>query len=245
MQVQRSLLVLAGLVVGGLVVACATDRPSIPYCAGEPSTPLATTQCRADPESIRLVGQLRALVEPHAGRHLVHVGFGDDSAPRSLCIERGAPSDAWRARAHVGERAPEVLALAPGPACLANTRLELNTAGAKVGEIEQAHLRCGEEMPSGAEGYIPGDVSHEHRSALFRTCLERSQIAANEIWLLDLGLVFGPSQDASERAQATAACSEAREPFDVEAGSDEERDRQRREVTDCLAQSGWAPLYSP
>src|SRR5262249_39116779 len=75
-------------------------------------------------------------------RALVRVSFDDESRVRSLCVQAAFPTDAWGARRRIAEKPDAIANLPPGPACVANRRLDLNRYEAAIGAMEHAEYLC-------------------------------------------------------------------------------------------------------
>src|SRR5437870_11877543 len=131
----------------GALVGCASvedDTQRVPLCG--PIETLAPRPERCTPSELDEYSQALAsrLIEPGTSA-LVRVELDDAARVRSLCVGEGpgyAPASARRA---IAKKLDAVLALPPGPACAAETRLDLNRYEAKWAEVHEREARCQEQ----------------------------------------------------------------------------------------------------
>jgi hypothetical protein len=228
---------LAGI---ALAAACATQQPAIPYCTDAAAAlPPAAPACASEPEARRVKQELSALAVPEAHWNLVRVAFDGESRVDAVCVERARYTDGWNARVKLSAREAELRAVAPGPACLAGTSLELNRLGARRAQIDVVAEDCRREATASA---LP--VTAEHVARVYRVCIEREQIQRGEIWMLEIGQVYVRAAEASDRRAALTACTQDATPIG-RSGADADSAwvyADPATVTQCLRGRGWVAL---
>jgi hypothetical protein len=94
-------------------------------------------------------------IVPHAGRALVRVALDDEARVDAICVAEGPGYGPGRARRALGERLDEIRALAPGPACLAGKRIDLNRYEAVEARMRAQETRCREQTRVTRESHGP------------------------------------------------------------------------------------------
>lgn len=200
-----------------VVLACASSLSKLPYCpAGSELQPLPSSSCLSSPGALSLQTELSRLVMAEVGPLLVRVTFDRQSSVDSVCAERSVARNQWRARARTAEALTTIYGRPAGPACLAGTRLDFNRLPAALAEAEVFVDRCVRDAQAQVHRENP-NVPEQYLSVrlgrLVRHCMERHQLARDEVW------VFGPSrhveqifrkvEDSASRRTVLFDCTEA------------------------------------
>jgi hypothetical protein len=231
----------AFLLVGLLAaLACATSRPTLPYCPAAEELPPVAPACAAEPEVQRVKRDLQAIALPDAYRNLVRVTFDDAGAVDTVCVQRAKDTDGWNVRSKLGARGPELRAVAPGPACLADATLDLNRLGARRSEVDVISEDCWREASVGARLASPESLARRYRA-----CIEREQIQRGEIWMLERGQIYVRTPEGKERRESLLGCTQNATPIGSSPYDAEIREVWSEpidEITQCLRGYGWEAL---
>jgi hypothetical protein len=95
-----------------------------------------------DVETTAFRERLRMSMAPEIGSILVRVVLDGSSQVSHLCKESSLVSGGWRADVNLAQRISAYKAVAGGPACLADRRLDFNRRAAKLAEIKRRRLDC-------------------------------------------------------------------------------------------------------
>ncbi len=142
MRWMRILAIALGALAGCASVDADTQR--VPLCG--PLETLAPLPGSCGPGELdEFAKTLADQVHGRASNALVRVELDDASRVRAVCVEKGpgyGPASAQRALA---EKLDAILALAPGPACAAGNRIDLNRYDAVLAKVRDREARCGEQ----------------------------------------------------------------------------------------------------
>ena len=101
---------------------------------------------------------LAAAVPVPAHGALVRVELDDAARVRAVCVETGPGYGPGRARRALAEHLDAIHALAPGPACAAGKRIDLNRYEAKWAQVHELETRCSEQTRITRETHGPTAV---------------------------------------------------------------------------------------
>ena len=173
-------------------VCCAAPTPySVERCPDlRRLPPRPDDVCAADAESVAFQDRLTALLTSTAGRLALRVTLDANSRVASVCAEGTARGmEGARSRRLVSANLGDVYALAPGPACLANRRIDLDRRQALLVQIDRTEVQCRGEMRSSGGALVVGDQGYNPSAARGdATALERrlspnACIGARIAWL--------------------------------------------------------------
>src|SRR5215475_6233006 len=142
---MRAALRIAGL----LALACASPQPRVvERCPSLKQLPPRPSElCEADAEVVAYQDRLAALLTSASGPLALRVVLDERSRVASVCAEGTAKGMGNAlARRSLSANLGDVWALAPGPSCLAGTRIDLDRRHAKLVEIERIEAQCRGEM---------------------------------------------------------------------------------------------------
>jgi len=193
---------------------CASAHPLLPVCASiEQLEPPPDSKICEAPELDALRSDLSRIVEPEAGSLLVRVEFDETSKASKVCADGRSAADA-QARMALAGQLGEIMKHAPGPACLAGRRLDLNRRRSTLAEIERVEESCSEEMRHSTEAMFSVDLT-TGTNRQYADC-----IARNADWVLiersGQTLLF-VKPDGAEAPPARAADTASRCSRDLDA----------------------------
>jgi hypothetical protein len=225
--------------------------PELPECGSDSDArPLPTAECLTLPEVTSFKDALSDLIAPDAGPLLVRVQFGNQSSIQAVCTARTAVKGAWRARSRLASNLASVYRMPAGPACLAETRLDLNRLEARLAEIDATTAKCARDatarLQSDEDLNIPAGVAHDNAGRVFRTCLERDQKRRKEIWVFaplssTPRYIFLQTDRSAPRRTALMSCTDERtfhEVFDALMAFE----RDPATMVSCMQSHGWELL---
>jgi hypothetical protein len=218
-----------------VLLACAgggSDSPSVDVCAPLAElAPLPEPECRQSEESRSFERMLQAAIQDDAESLLVRVELGPDAHVRAVCAEGVATRTRWSAERAVGRRVPELLAMSPGPACLAGRRLDLNRRAAKMAEAENAEYLCTERRRQTLET-TPGIDPLRRSQQVWNQCLEHDAtwILVHRVGVMDPVVYARPEvvDPPPVRARDTASRCSREFNFDAKIA--------------CIESEGWERL---
>jgi hypothetical protein len=135
------------LVGAALSLACASSAPEadrVPLCGPLESLAPRPEGCAAG-ELDAFSKALSDAVAAHGKNALVRVELDDAARVRAICVEPGPGYGAGSARSALAEHLDAIHALAPGPACAAGKRIDLNRYDAKWAQVHERETRCTEQ----------------------------------------------------------------------------------------------------
>lgn len=210
--------------------------------------PLASDACRAQRETEELAAKLAALVEDELSPLRVRVEFDENAAIRRVCADKTSEQWQRRARRELEAKRPQIEATAPGPACLARSRLDFNRYGEQLAVTRRLLRACEREARSITQGRTgdpaPTPIGFYDREP-FVACANREQRQRDQIWIYDEFPVSGwiylfeATPNAALRDVAIRICSRERGEYrDEQIGFA----RGGEELYDCMRAQGWSPI---
>ena len=143
MRRLASALALAALAALAACAGVEVDPNETPLCGPVASLPPLPDAGACDGQALdAYASQLSDRAVTRMSGALVRVAFDDAARVGSLCVAASNPRVAWDARRHVAAQRDALAQLAPGPACLAGRRLDLNRYQAALAEIDYAGFLC-------------------------------------------------------------------------------------------------------
>jgi hypothetical protein len=231
------------------LLGCASSAPMLAVCpALDAMQPLASDACRAEREVGELAAKLADRVEDDLSPLRVRIEFDDRAAVSRVCADETTEQRQRRARRELTERLPQIEAIGPGPACLADSRLDFNRYGEQLAVVRRLLRACEREAQAITRGRTgdpaPTPIGFYDRE-LFVSCVNREQRQRDQIWIYDEFPVSGwiylfeATPDAALRDVAIRVCSRERGEY---------RDEQigfahgGRDLYDCMRAQGWTPI---
>jgi hypothetical protein len=153
-----------------LVIAlcgCATgggDAQRVPLCG-----PLETLAPRPETCAPEELGEFsnalsdRAQIAGHASSGLVRVELDEAARVRAVCVEPGPGYGPSNSRRAIARNLDSIHALAPGPACAAGKRIDLNRYEAALAKVSEREDRCAQQ--TGITRETHGDTTVRGRRA--------------------------------------------------------------------------------
>jgi hypothetical protein len=117
---------------------------SVPLCGSLGTLAPRPESCAAG-ELDAFSKALSDLVPDPAHEALVRMELDDAARVRAVCVEPGPGYGPGRARRALAEQLDAILALAPGPACAAGKRIDLNRYEATWAQVHERETRCSEQ----------------------------------------------------------------------------------------------------
>jgi len=230
-----------------LLFACASKAPMLPVCPElEAMQPLPDEQCLADPEMRAFEEGLVAFLEDDASPLLVRVEFDPKAAIGSICADETSERLQSLARTRLEKQLPVISAVAPGPVCLAGSRLDFNRIGQQIAVARRVLRKCRREanrVGEAAERYATAHYARTQASMSYLECSNRHQRRFEQIWIFPQQSIrghlylFETTPQASTRGIAIRACSRdwgSIQRTGVSLGGDD--------LNDCMRSKGWNPI---
>jgi len=230
-----------------LLFACASKTPMLPVCPElEAMQPLPDEQCLADPETREFEEALVTLLEDDTSPLLVRVEFDPQAAIGAICADETSEQRQALSRRRLGEQLPMISTLAPGPVCLAESRLDFNRMGQQIAVARRLLRNCARQarrVGAAAERDPTAHGAGAQASRTYLECSNRHQRRLEQIWIFPEQSIrghlylFEATPQASSREIAIRVCSRDRgsiERTGVSLGGDE--------LDDCMRSKGWNPV---
>ncbi len=230
-----------------LLFACASNTARLPVCPElESMQPLPDEQCLADPETRKFEEALVALFEDDTSPLLVRVEFDPQAAIGAVCADGTSEQRQSLSRMRLGEQLPMIFERAPGPACLAGSRLDFNRMGQQIAVARRLLRQCAREAERVREAADRNPTMHGAAGRASRTfveCSNRNQRRLEQIWIFPQQRIrghifmFEATPQASRREIAIRKCSRdsgSIERTGISLGGDA--------LDDCMRSNGWMPI---
>lgn len=230
-----------------LLFACASNTSRLPVCPElESMQPPPDEQCLAHPETREFEEALIALFEDDTSPLLVRVEFDPQAAIGAVCADRTSEQRQSLSRMRLGEQLPMIFERAPGPACLAGSRLDFNRMGQQIAVARRLLRQCARQAERVGETGDRSPTMHGAAAQASRTLLEcsnRNQRRLEQIWIFPQQRIrghifmFEATPQASRREIAIRKCSRdsgSIERTGISLGGDE--------LDDCMRSNGWMPI---
>lgn len=230
-----------------LLFACASKTPTLPVCPElDAMQPLPDEQCLADPETREFEEGLAVLLEDDASPLLVRVEFDPQAAIGAICADKTSEQRQALSRTRLGEQLPMISTLAPGPVCLAGSRLDFNRMGQQIAVARRLLRNCARQakrVGAAAERNPTAHGAGAQASRTYLECSNRHQRRLEQIWIFPQQSIrgyiylFEATPRASSREIAIRACSRdwgSIERTGVSLGGDD--------LEDCMRSKGWDPI---
>lgn len=231
--------------MAGLLLAC-SGREALPICtAVERSVARPDRSCVESAAGAAFRRGLADQVGSVAGGTRVHLLLDAQASVGSVCSDRSSGTAGFGERVRLAERVAGLLDAAPGPACMAGRRLELNRLGARLREIDGEMLRCRREVRTRLEQQ-PTPRARQSRSLErdLRDCWQSRQLEAGELWVFDRRfenpVPYVRARPGADRRTAIRACARRDEEIGRSIFLETQAVAWRGpEVEACLAEQGW------
>ncbi len=241
-----------------LALACASGSPSLPKCPPvEEMQPPPSEQCRSESDFIQFQRQLAAVVEDNVSPLLVRVEFDSQSVVQKICADPTFARGYARARKQLATRFAGVpLEKAPGPPCLANSRLDFNLRGVQYATLRLIARKCEREAIT-ARRSLP-DVPNRPiqfgarlEARIYVACMQQKQKQLDQIWLFDgiftgrIAYLFYGTAESTLRRKVLHKCFPRYEEIATSAMEDTSilpAEKDREAATACMGSEGWSTV---
>jgi hypothetical protein len=245
-----------------LALACASSSPDLSKCPPvDEMQPLPSELCRSELDFIQFQRQLAAVVEDNTSPLLVRVEFDSQSVVEKICADPTSARGYARARKQLATRFVGVpLEKAPGPPCLANSRLDFNLRGVQYATLKSIARKCEREAIAArrvSEGRVdrpPSQFHNRREAAVYVSCMTQQQKSKDQIWLFDdiftgrIAYLFYGTAESTPREKALHKCFPLYKETATSAMVDAPTlptlpaENGREVATACMRSEGWSTV---